>query len=310
MGSDVFQHTHGIPEGMVLKANGKILEKSPRRLSWMIPTPAGASVAMIRRRLADDGYVWLKRFFDPAIVLAFRGRVFSYLAPSGLISPGSDPRLGLAAVEAPKKDIADKKLSALGRSAAFEGFCTPNRLTFFMDELLGGLSYLHKRRNLQYTRPGSGVVTPAHYDQVFLRGGTGNLVTAWIPIGDVPSSMGGLCYLEGSQVLGKSLEADFERQAQNLPPQDRAGAYNKHMSEGGWISKDLPELAERINRKWLIADYEAGDVVLHSPHMIHASTENLDPKRRIRLSADITFQNVEDEVDMRHNHHWAIDDSL
>ena len=46
------------------------------------------------------------------------------------------------------------------------------------------------------------------------------------------------------------------------------------MSEGGWVSKDLPDMADRFNTRWLIADYEAGDVVLHSPFMIHASTTN------------------------------------
>ena len=41
-----------------------------------------------------------------------------------------------------------------------------------MDEFLGGLSYLHKRKIMRFTLPGTPTVTPAHYDLVYLRGGT------------------------------------------------------------------------------------------------------------------------------------------
>ena len=87
-------------------------------------------------------------------------------------------------------------------------------------------------------------------------------------------------------------------------------AYNKHMAEGGWISKDLPAMAERFDRRWLAADYQAGDVVFHSPYMIHASTTNEDRMGRIRLSTDIRYQNVSDEIDARWANHWSLDDML
>ena len=69
-------------------------------------------------------------------------------------------------------------------------------------------------------------------------------------------------------------------------------------------------MAERFNARWLIADYEAGDVVLHSPYMIHAATANDDPAGRIRLSTDIRYQNVRDEIDARWANHWSLDDML
>ena len=36
-------------------------------------------------------------------------------------------------------------------------------------------------------------------------------------------------------------------------------------------------------------------MVVHSPYMVHASTMNVDPARRIRLSTDIRYQRVRDE---------------
>jgi ectoine hydroxylase-related dioxygenase (phytanoyl-CoA dioxygenase family) len=76
------------------------------------------------------------------------------------------------------------------------------------------------------------------------------------------------------------------------------------------VSDDLPDLAERLDTRWLIADYEAGDVVLHSPYMIHAATSNASPDNRIRLSTDIRYQNVRDEIDARWTNHWSLDDML
>jgi ectoine hydroxylase-related dioxygenase (phytanoyl-CoA dioxygenase family) len=132
----------------------------------------------------------------------------------------------------------------------------------------------------------------------------------WIPIGDVPVEMGGLVYLEGSNRFGRAMEAEFAEANAHLPAEDRIRAFNKTMNDGGWITKDLPELAERLGSRWLTADYEAGDVVLHSPYMIHAATCNDDPAGRLRLSTDIRYQNVRDEIDARWANHWTLDDML
>ena len=148
-----------------------------------------------------------------------------------------------------------------------------------MDGFLSGLSYLHKRKLLRHTMPGSEAVTPAHYDLVYLRGGTDRIVTAWIPIGDTPVEMGGLVYLQGSHTEGTKLEAAFREKNAELSPEERINAYNKNMTEGGWISKDLPDMAERFDTRWLIADYEAGrrgaPQPLHDPRLDreHGSAE-------------------------------------
>ena len=106
------------------------------------------------------------------------------------------------------------------------------------------------------------------------------------------------------------MEAEFARDHAHLPPDERIGAFNKTMNDGGWITKDLPSLAERLDARWLIADYEAGDVVLHSPYMIHAATCNDATDGRLRLSTDIRYQNVRDEIDARWANHWSLGDML
>lgn len=299
-----------MPAAPVLHANGQTLSSAPNRLGTLRPTSADASLVQMRRRLDEDGYLFLKGFLDRHEVIDFRGWVFGHLAEGGLLEPGSDFAEGIGASTPADKAWLDRKLMALVRSTAYEGFCAQPRLARFMDEFLGGLSYLHKRKIMRFTQPGSETVTPAHYDLVYLRGGTSRIVTAWIPIGDASVDMGGLAYLEGSHAIGKELEAKFARDGADLSPEDRISAYNKNMTEGGWVSKDLPDMADRFDTRWLVADYEAGDLMLHSPFMIHASTTNQDPQRRIRLSTDIRYQNVEDEIDARWNNHWSLGDML
>jgi len=249
----------------MLRAGGKVLSTAENRLGYLIPTDPAIGMAAIRERYEEHGYVWLKRFLDPDAVNAFRGWVFGHLAGAGLVEPGSNPRLGLAAAGDGDPQQANRILMSLVRSVAYEGFCAQPRLAAFMDEFLSGISYLHKRKIMRHTMPGSATATPAHYDLVYLRGGTNRIVTAWIPIGDVPVEMGGLVYLEGSHAIGRKMEKEFAAQSAGLSAEERISAYNRNMTEGGWVSKDLPEMAERFDTRWLIAGYEAGDVMLHSP---------------------------------------------
>ncbi|HEX8049782.1 phytanoyl-CoA dioxygenase family protein [Rhizobium sp.] len=293
-----------------LEANGKILSMAPHRFGYLAPTDAATDVATLRAQFQEHGYLWLKGFLKRDDVLDFRAWVFGHLMDTGLLQPGSDPMIGLAAKGEADKSLADRRLMSLVRSVAYEGFCTQPRIASFMDEFVQGISYLHKRKIMRFTRPNTGAVTPAHYDLVYLRGGTSRIVTAWIPIGDIPVDMGGLVYLEGSHRIGAEMEKEFAVKGAALTPEERVSAFNKNMTEGGWVSKDLPEMAERFDTRWLAADYEAGDIVLHSPYMIHASTTNRDPFGRLRLSTDIRYQNVEDEIDARWSNHWTLGDML
>jgi ectoine hydroxylase-related dioxygenase (phytanoyl-CoA dioxygenase family) len=290
-----------------LQAAGKRLAATPNRMGWLQPTPGDAPVATIRQRLREHGYVWLKGFLPPAEVRGFRAQVFGHLNAAGFVA---DPLAGTASGSAGDKELANRRLMEFVRSARYEAFCMHPRLWQFMDELLEGLSYLHKRKIMRYTLPATPQVTPAHYDLVYLRGGTDRIVTAWIPIGDVPVEMGGLVYLEGSHALGVKMEAEFRALNATLSPEERINAYNKNMTDGGYVSKDLPDMADKFDARWLVADYEAGDVMLHSPYMIHASTMNEDREGRIRLSTDIRYQNVTDEIDARWANHWTLDDML
>ena len=301
--------TERFPLEHPLTSNGYTLSRAPERLGALVPSDPATPQDALKAQYRAQGYLWLKGFFPRDEVLAFRRRFFVAFQPTGLLEFGTDPIDGIYSGTEDKRRT-NKVLIEQARTAAYESFCLQPRLWTFYDAFLEGPSYLHKRKIIRYLTPGSDWATPAHYDLIYLRGGTDRVVSSWIPLGDVPLEMGGLVYLEGSDALGREMEAEFSRQNAELSPEERISAYNKNMSEGGWVGKNLPAMADKFDKRWLVADYEAGDMVVHSPYMIHASTDNRDAAGRIRLSTDIRYQNVRDEIDARWGEHWSLEDML
>lgn len=168
------------------------------------------------------------------------------------------------------------------------------------------------RAMLRHNCPGS-LSTGIHYDKYFLRGGEAEFLTAWVPIGDCAATGGGLMYLENSNVLGAEIEAEFERNAKTLSAEERMDAFNKHMNKDGFLSHDAEEFGRMKaggKLRWLVGDYEAGDVVFHKPYMIHAATKNEDELGRIRLSSDLRFYEEGAALDQRWMKVWRHDDGL
>lgn len=269
-----------------LMSNSYTLDMTPERLGWLEPSDANLPVGQLREAYQQNGYLWLKRFFEPEIVLNFRESFFETIL-SG-----------------------KQTFFAFVRSQEYEQFCTMPRLWNFYRVFLEGQPYLHKRKIIRITEPGENHCTGGHYDLIYLRAGTDRLCTSWIPLGEIPVEMGGLIYLEHSDGIGRTMEAEFSQKNAHLPPEERISAYNRNMRENGWISTNLVEMAERFQSRWLMADYEAGDMVIHSPYMIHAATQNHDPLKRMRLSTDIRFQRVDDHIDQRWSNDWVPDDHL
>lgn len=290
-----------------LTSNGFTLD--PARLGWLEPSHLAEPTEVLRERLSQHGYLWLKNVFDRDMVLNVRRRFFENLVESGLVKPGSDPVDGLYSdSETIDKQMVSKRNYEFVRWAFYEWFCYSEPLHQFYERFFGGPVYLHRRKIVRHTTRDDVHSTGAHYDLTYLRGGTDKVLTSWIPLGDIPVEMGGLVYLEGSHTYGTTTEAEFRLKNAELSPEERISAYNRNMTQGGWLSKDLPSLAERLNSRWLMADYEAGDMVVHTAYMIHAATNNL--RDEMRLSTDIRYQNVRDAIDERWTNHVEANDGL
>ncbi|NJC23682.1 hypothetical protein BJ994_002758 [Arthrobacter pigmenti] len=228
-----------------------------------------------------EGYLYLKVFLSPAEVLEFREYYFASLEHTGLVKPGSDPETGHANTEAEDKGaLRDALFKTIVPGEEFGALCTHPRIKEWFAWFLGDDTHLHKRKILRHTKPGDngiGTATQAHYDLVYLREGTDRVLSMWIPLGDCAVERGG---------------------------QERTGTLKLPAVS---ITADLPGLADEHDARWLVTDYEAGDVVVHSAQIVHAALDNKDLEGRMRLSADIRYQRVNDPIDWRWQNDWHTD---
>ena len=293
-----------------LTSNGYTLSSAPNRLGWLMPSDPAASMSSLRAQFDEQGYLWLKGILDRADVLDFRRRYFAAFRDTGLVRRDIDPGEGIYDGAYEDKNLIRKLQLETHRWAAYEAFCLAKPIYQFYEAFFDGAVYLHKRKLIRHVPPGDVSTTGAHYDLVYLRAGTDAVCTSWIPIGDTPPAMGGLIYLENSHHFGRRKEAEFTALNADLPPEERVKAHNKNMKLGGWLTKDLPALADKLDTRWLMADYEAGDMVVHGAYTTHAATANASPEGGIRLSTDIRYQRVKEEIDIRWSNHWSFDDFL
>ena len=72
------------------------------------------------------------------------------------------------------------------------------------------------------------------------------------------------------QTLGREVEADFNRKAEEsgLSEEETKNAFNQNMLSTGLLADGPREYSDSFDRRWLVTNYEAGDVVLHTPYTV------------------------------------------
>ena len=280
-----------------LTSNGTRLSHASEYLGRLREsTRAVFAEGVARTRFAEDGYLLVRdavpretvlalreayfRRFDPCLLKdgdARRGR-FSGTLPAGLPSHGTKGH--------PAYDFV--------RSEAFIAFRQLPAFRAMAETLLGGPVKPVWRTPLRHFIPGRQVASRAHVDRTYLQCDVESCVTIWVPLGDCAQGAGGLLYLEKSHA-----DPAIEDLSREVAPTDRP--FDRRP-----LTHDLQWLAEATGRRWLGTDYLAGDVVLHSPNIVHASTDaQID---EMRVSTDIRFLRADAPSDPRWQAHWSADD--
>lgn len=275
--------TAGQPEGRMpvsVRSNG--VPMPAEVLAPMTETRLqAASTDDLRDQFGRDGYLLLRQFLTRERVLS-TGR--AYL-----------DELDAAGAAATSIPYGTRGHPAYGfvRSATFDRLTKSASLRRLADTVLGGSSELLPRRILRHFPSGRLGASRAHVDIDYLDRGSDRVVTMWIPLLDCPLATGGLIYLDGSHHCERS-DLDQLRRFTDRPEDHRP------------ISNDLELTARQLGRRWLWTDYLAGDVVIHSPHLIHASLDNVSDADR--LSIDVRFRRSDGLPDERWQTDWAADD--
>jgi ectoine hydroxylase-related dioxygenase (phytanoyl-CoA dioxygenase family) len=233
---------------------------------------------------------------DRESALNLRADYFRRFDPA-LLADGTTPREGIFSgfvpPALPEYGTAGHPAYEFVRSQQFDGFTGDQRLRKIAETLLGGPVELLPRRIVRHFQRSTARASRAHVDYDYLDRGSDQLVTAWIPLGDCPIACGGLVYLEGSHTIPRG-QLDQLREHTDRPNDPRP------------VSNDLGLTARVLGGRWLWADYQAGDVVFHSPHIVHASLDN--PSDVMRLSADLRFVRADATRDERWSNDWSADD--
>jgi phytanoyl-CoA hydroxylase len=109
-----------------------------------------------------------------------------------------------------------KRLLGAHVTAAYLDFVNHPKLRGVVRELMGwNEEVLLQRTMLRHNVPG-GESTDVHYDKLFLRAGNAFFLTAWVLIGDILPSGGGLIYLDDGRRLGEAIEDGLPRTSEGL----------------------------------------------------------------------------------------------
>ncbi|KAH8693567.1 hypothetical protein BGW36DRAFT_207355 [Talaromyces proteolyticus] len=308
---------------------------NPEDIVQLTPSYSTEPLDILRARYDKQGMLFLKGVLPREDVLRARAKYFEMMSPTGVLKENTTPVQGIFNPNHSPDDFPGIGAGAIGMNGrpggenaqAFvdlaiqahyqdwytQDLCKHQALLDFVAKFTGwhehtlGLKRSLLRNNVPRTKP-----IGVHYDQIFLRHGEPTSVTAWVPMGDISLTGGGLIYLEDGDAVGIEIEQNFYSKAREcgLTEEEAKNAFNKNMMSTGLLSENPAEFARQHGRRWLVAAYEAGDVVLHKPHAIHASTINNDPNNVIRLATDLRFVNESKPYDERWTSYYRFGDGV
>lgn len=237
----------------------------------------------LRRRLKEDGYLFVRDILPKDEVLYIRRRMLEFCREEGWLRDGTELMEGLTdhepLVEGSKawRPVYEKiqKLEAFHRLKLHENMY--RLMEDLFEEQIFALPMTiartaFPRDNERGTQP--------HQDWFYVGGSTETL-SCWAPMGDIPVEVGGLKLLVGSH---------------------KAGFLTAHEAPGpgGHAVPVDPDL------DWYQTDYRAGDVLIFKALTVHAAADN-HTGDVLRLSMDFRYTGISHSIvdSWMHPHfHW------
>lgn len=283
----------GLPMARRLTANRRIVDDRSDAFGWLRDSSQEAVDSVdLRRRLENDGYLYLRNLVEKEILAQIRELAIDELRRNGLLDPQSSTD---GEVRARRGVDFYGVLEALnGHEAIRQVARLPSLLTLFSNlfgEPARGLDFVWPRA----AGPGRGEMP--HCDWVYMSRGTPRLLTVWIPLAEVPVEHGSLMLLENSHRANP-----FTKKYLGLDA-DRLGFFrgvrfkHGHFINGGRYSVRPDKVRAEFGTRWLTENFKVGDAVIFGPKMLHATLDN--QTKSFRLSLDTRFQPASEPVDPR-----------
>ena len=229
--------------------------------------------AELRRRAAEDGFLFLRQWIDVESITTLRAQVAQICERHGWVKAGSDASECIAE---PSKACAEPEpdfyviYRDIYKLEAFHDLAHATEIMDVMNGLVGDPVLVHPTNIARVVFPAKSVAaTPPHQDFIHIQGAP-ETFTCWIPLGDCPRELGGLVALRGSH---------------------RAGIYDHQVTRGaGFLGVPDDDLAG----DWQSIDYEIGDALIFHSHAVHRALPNTTD--RLRLSVDYRYQSAREPI--------------
>ena len=237
----------------------------------------------LHERMTEDGYLLIRGLHDKDTVLTARKQILERLEKKEMLAANTPLMDGIFNPDFPEPtstgSMGNKHLTKL---PAFKAVVEGEPIMNFFKHFLGGDARTFDFKWLRTAGPGAG--SPIHYDIVFMGRGTHNLYSCWTPFGDVSLDMGPIVFCIGSDRFDKV------RNTYGRSDVDR------DLIEGHF-SDNPKEIIEKYGGQWSTTTFSAGDVIIFSMYLMHASLVNTSNK--IRITADTRYQLASDPIDER-----------
>lgn len=223
----------------------------------------------LRRRMDEEGYIFIKKLHDPDRLLSLRREMMQVCVDGGWLVQGTDVMSGIADVSAQCTEGDRKYTDVYHEIYKLESFHRsghwPETLGI-IEKIVDGPALAHPKKIArlwfpQYTEH----TTPIHQDFVHFQG-IFDTYTCWSPVGDCPIELGALAVLPGSHKIN--------------------AVHDHHFSLGaGSLAIDEADLADN----WVTTNYEIGDALFFHSLTVHQALPNLT-EDRLRISLDNRYQ--------------------
>ena len=239
----------------------------------------------LRERMAADGYLLIRGLHAPDTIRTARRQILEKLAAKGMLATDTPLMEGRFNPDYPEPaSTGSMGNTALTELPAFKAVVAGKPIMDFFTGFLGGEARSFDFKWLRTAGPGAG--SPIHCDIVFMGRGTQNLYSCWTPFGDVSLDMGPIVFCLGSD--------RFEKVRATYGQAD----VDRDLIEGHFSDKPL-EIVEKFGGHWATTTFSAGDVIIFSMFLMHASLVNTSD--RIRITADTRYQRADEPMDDRWN---------
>ena len=230
-------------------------------------TPIMADGPALRRRMQEDGYLFLRGLLPREAILAARAELLEIAARGGWLKPGAPIEAGVANPSAACKDPEPRYLETFRPMWMNEALHRlkrhPNTIGLF-ERLFGEAVLAHPMfvlRNIFPAREGFDFTTRPHQDRIHIGGATS--YACWMPLGDCPMQKGSLAVVPGSH---------------------RKGVLEFRIGTGaGGL-----ETAGDFDGRWVSGDFQAGDALIFCDTLVHEALPNRTGE--LRQSFDCRYQ--------------------